>query len=96
MSQRVLRMEVEMLGNKLLIVNDQPIETGDIELDEKIIGGVSLEQQWFLICLLKKNINKLYHEYRRSRVRQGEVSEARLRELETAAARSRKHKPRLL
>jgi hypothetical protein len=96
MSQQVLKIEAALQGNRLLIVNGQPVETAEVEIDEKIIGRAPLDQQWFLLCLLKKNLNKLYAEYRLARVQQGEVTEASLTAQERNTVARRKHNPRLL
>ena len=93
---RIFLMDAELVGHSDVRVNGQRLEEADAEIDEKIIEKqLTLDQQWKLICLMKKNINKLYSAYRNARVAQGEISEEDLRRTEHAARR-RKRRPRLL
>lgn len=94
---RIFLMDVELKGFNEVTVNGRRLETGDAEIDEQIIAKkLSLEQQWQLICVMKKNINKLYAVYRDARVAQGEITAEDLRRTERKRAHSKGHKPRLL
>ncbi len=93
---RIFLMDVELAGHSDVKVNGQRLEEADAEIDEKIIfKQLTLQQQWQLICLMKKNINKLYAVYREKRVAEGEITAEDLRRTEFRA-RQRKRNPRLL
>jgi len=94
---RIFLLDVELQGSGDVTVNGRRLEAGDAEIDEKIIGKkLSLEQQWQLICLMKKNINKVYAVYRDARVARGEITAEDLRRNEHKRARAKGPKPRLL
>ena len=94
---KIFQMDVELQGSGDVTVNGRRLEEGDAMIDEKIIGKrLSTDQQWKLICVFKKNINKLYSLYRDARVAQGEVTEEDLRRTERKRARSPGPRPRLL
>jgi hypothetical protein len=94
---RIFLMDVKLEAGHEVTVNGRRLEDGDAEIDEKVIGRqLNLEQQWQLICVLKKNINKLYSAYRAKRVAEGEVTEEELVRSERHRSRNRTHNPRLL
>jgi len=94
---RIFLMDVELKGFSDVTVNGRRLEIGDAEIDEKIIAKkLSLEQQWQLICVMKKNINKLYSIYRDARVAHGEITTEDLRRTEKKRAHAKGPKPRLL
>lgn len=94
---RIFLMDVELQSFNEVTVNGRRLETGDAEIDEKIIAKkLTLDQQWQLICLFKKNINKLYSIYRDARVAQGEITTEDLRRTERKRAHTKGPKPRLL
>ena len=94
---RIFLLDVELKGRCDVAVNGRRLEDGDAEIDEKIIAKqLTVEQQWQLICVLKKNINKLYSVYRDARVAQGEITAEDLRHTERKRARTKGPNPRLL
>jgi hypothetical protein len=94
---RIFLLDVALQGFNEVTVNGRRLETGDAEIDEKIIAKkLSLEQQWQLICVMKKNINKLYAVYRDARVASGEITTEDLRRSERKRAHAKGPKPRLL
>jgi hypothetical protein len=72
---RILNLTVELHGNKEVSLNGKPLIKGKVEIDEKVIfQQLNLDQQWFIICELKKTLNMLNSTYQRSRVKSGEIS----------------------
>jgi hypothetical protein len=74
---KILNLMVELHGNKEVSLNGSPLTKGKVDIDEKVIfQQLSLDQQWFIICEVKKTLNMLNNTYQRSRVKSGEVSMA--------------------
>lgn len=63
-----LRIEASLVGHELLI-NDQPYESAqaDSMVDETLMSKFTLEQQWALLSVLRKTMNKAAHVYQRTR-----------------------------
>jgi len=94
---RIFFLDVELKSFNEVSVNGRNLAEGDAILDEKAIArNLTLDQQWQLICIMKKNINKLYSVYRDARVLSGEITAEDLRKNERKRARAKGPNPRLL
>lgn len=72
---KIINFQVELLGNREVIINGRPVPKGTAEVEEKVIfKTVTLDQQWNTLCELWKLLTKLTDVYNRSRVRAGEIS----------------------
>jgi hypothetical protein len=79
---KLFEVVVEMQGNKELVINGRPphyLRDHDLPVEEKVIErNVSLEHQWMLLCELKKLVAKLEFAYKKSRIRNGEITDSTL------------------
>lgn len=77
---KLLNLQIELQSNKEVTVNGRPLNylrNHDIELEEKVIEkNVSLEQQWIVLCEMRKLEARLESAYRKSRIRAGEITES--------------------
>ena len=75
---KMLELMVEMTPNKEVRVNGRPLHylrDHDVPVEEQVIvKNVPLDQQWMVLCELKKIVGKLEFAYRRSRINAGEVT----------------------
>lgn len=79
---KLFEIVAEFHGNKEVTVNGRPLQglkDCDIPVEEKVIEkNVSLEQQWFLLCEVRKLIGRLEFTYHKSRLRAGGATDSRL------------------
>lgn len=92
----LFHLDVELKSFNEVVVNGRNLGDGDAMIDENAFAKLTLEQQWQIICIMKKNINKMYSVYRDARVLTGEITAEDLRKQERKRARSKGHNPRLL
>jgi hypothetical protein len=66
-----LKVEASLVGRELLI-NGRGWESveADSAVDEVLLQQLTLEQQWALLSVLRKTLNKAVYVYRNSRLRQ--------------------------
>jgi hypothetical protein len=64
----VLKIEASLVGRELLI-NDHGWESteSDSAVDEVLLEQLTLDQQWTLLTVLRKTLNKAVHVYCNSR-----------------------------
>jgi len=75
---KLFEVVVELRGNREITINGrqlQYLKDHDMLLEEKILGkNVSLDQQWAVLCEMRKLVAKLEFVYKKSRIRAGEVT----------------------
>ena len=83
---KIIEFTAELHGNRDVTLNGRRVEDSEPLLEEKaIFKTLTLDQQWMLLCHVRKMLNKLDHTYHKSRVRAGELSMSEL----DSASRSR-------
>jgi hypothetical protein len=71
---KLLRFDLELVGQEILL-NGIPIYKGHQGFDEKLLEKYSnLEQQWQLMCELRKLCSKIETIYLKNRTKLGEIS----------------------
>jgi hypothetical protein len=71
----ILRLVVHHHGNLEVTVNGLPLHRSDVQViaDEDLYSRIDLQQQWAVLCQLRKVLAQLADVHDRSRILQGEL-----------------------
>jgi len=74
---KIIEFVAELHGNKEVSLNGEPLSTGEPHMEEKIVfNQLTLDQQWQLLAMMRKLLNKMEYTYQKGRVRAHEISMA--------------------
>lgn len=73
---RILQLDIDLHGNRDITINGVRMENGHVLLDETVIRKqLTLDQQFFILCELKKTLSLVEHIYSATKVNRGEMTE---------------------